>query len=229
MFSSPIGWLIPATLTIVSLGLNMQSAKAQSNYNNYTFTADYNTFVTIDPTFRPDLGIVRATIKGESTKPAPYGLDLFLSNTYGKLEPIENPSINKYTFNSDPSVFGLEGEPAFTDRYYGGANELFGKASDSAEINFAEGIIKGGGNITISGGTGLFQNATGTITFTEQDKLNPPGTPSQGLAKLNFTLQTPQEVPEPTATTSLIVVGLIGASLVISRRYKKNSLSSIID
>ncbi|MDZ8223756.1 hypothetical protein [Nostoc sp. ChiVER01] len=229
MFASPIGWLIPATLTIISLGLNMQSAKAQSNYNNYTFTADYNTFVTIDPTFRPDLGIVRATIKGESTKSAPYGLDLFLSNTYGKLEPIENPSINKYTFNSDPSVFGLEGELAFSDRYYGGASELFGKASDSAEINFAEGIIKGGGTITISGGTGLFQNATGTITFTEQDKLNPPGTPSQGLAKLNFTLQTPQEVPEPKATTSLIVVGLIGVSLVISRRYKKSSLSTIID
>ncbi|MCL6754107.1 hypothetical protein KBT16_25280 [Nostoc sp. CCCryo 231-06] len=91
MFRSPIGWLIPATLTILSLGLNMQGAKAQSNSNNYTFSADYNTFVTIDPTFRPDLGIVRATIKGESTKPAPYGLDLFVSNTYGKLEPIENP------------------------------------------------------------------------------------------------------------------------------------------
>ena len=229
MFGSRIGWLIPATLTIVSLGSNMQSAKAQDNYNNYTFSVDYNTFVTFDPTFRPDLGIIRATIKGESTKPAPYGLDLFVSDDYGKLEPIENPSINKYTFNSNPSVFGLKDELAFSDRYYGGANELFGKASDSAEINFAEGFIKGGGTITISGGTGLFQNATGKITFTEQDQLNSSGTPSQGLAKLNFTLQTPQQVPEPTATTSLIGIGLIGASLVISRRYKKSSLSRIIN
>ncbi|WP_334906765.1 hypothetical protein [Nostoc sp.] len=217
------------TLTIVSLGSYMQTAKAEDNYNNYTFSIDYKTFVTFDPTFRPDLGIIRATIKGESTKKAPYGLDFFLSDDYGKLEPIENPSINKYTFNSNPSVFGLEGEPAFSDRYYGGANELFGKASDNAEINFAEGFIKGGGTITIFGGTGLFQNATGTITFTEQDQLNSSGTPSQGLAKLNFTLQTPQEVPEPTATTSLIGIGLIGASLVIKQRYKISSLSRIIN
>lgn len=221
MFGSRLGWLIPATLTIVGLGSNIQSAKAQDNYNDYTFSIDYNTFVTFDPTFRPDLGIIRATIKGKSTKPAPYGLDLFLSDDYGKLEPIKNPLINKYTFNSNPSVFGLKGEPAFSDRYYGGSNELFGKASDTAEINFAEGIIKGGGTIHIFGGTGLFKNATGTITFTEQDQLNPSGTPSQGLAKLNFILQTPQKVPEPTATTSLIGIGLIGASLIISRRYKK--------
>lgn len=221
MFGSRLGWLLTATLTIISLGSNVQSAKAQDNYNDYTFSIDYNTIVTFDPTFRPDLGIIRATIKGESTKPAPYGLDFFLSDDYGKLEPIENPSINKYTFNSNPSVFGLEGEPAFSDRYYGGANELFGKASDSAEINFAEGIIKGGGAINVFGGTGLFKNATGTITFTEQDQVNPSGTPSQGLAKLNFILQTPQEVPEPTATTSLIGIGLIGASFVISKRCKK--------
>ena len=229
MFSSCIGWLMTANLTVISLGLLMQSVKAQSNYNNYTFSIDYNTYVTIDPTFRPDLGIIRVTVKGKSTKSAPYGLNSFISDDYGKLEPIENPSINKYTFNSNPSVFGLEGELAFSDRYYGGANELFGKASDSAEINFAAGIIKGGGTITIFGGTGLFQNAIGKIAFTEQDQLNPSGSPSQGLAKLNFIVETPQKVPEPMATTSLIAIGLIGGSLVISGRYKKSSSSNIIN
>jgi hypothetical protein len=226
MFSSNIGWLMTAALTVVSLGSNIQSVVAQSSYNTYTFSNNYNTTVTIDPTFRPDLGIVRATITGKSVEPAPYGLDFFTSNTYGQLQPIENPSINKYIFNSDASVFGLEGQPVFSDRYYGGANELFGKASDSAEINFAEGTIKGGGNITIFGGTGLFEKVTGTISFTQQDELGPPGVPSQGLATLNFTLQTPQQVPEPSATLSFIVMGITGVGSLISRRSSKKTLDS---
>ncbi|MBD2449217.1 hypothetical protein H6G76_19065 [Nostoc sp. FACHB-152] len=226
MFSSNIGWLIPAALTVVSLGSNIQSATAQISYNTYTFSNNYNTTVTIDPTFRPDLGIVRATITGKSVEPAPYGLDFFTSNTYGKLQPSENPSITKYAFNSDANVFGLEGQQVFSDRYYGGANELFGKASDSAEINFAEGTIKGGGNITIFGGTGLFENVTGTISFTQQDKLGPPGVPSQGLATLNFSLQTPQQVPEPSATLSLIIMGITGVGSLISRHSSKNTLGS---
>lgn len=218
MFKSNIGWLIPASITIGSLCVNIQSVAAQISYNSYTFSTDYNTTVTIDPTFRPDLGIVRATITGKSVEPAPYGLDYFVSNTYGQLQPIENPSINRYIFNSDASVFGLEGQPIFSDRYYGGSNELFGRASDSAEINFAAGTIKGSGTISIFGGTGLFENVTGTITFTQEDELGPPGVPSVGLAKLNFTLQTPKQVPEPSATISLILMGVMGVGSLISRQ-----------
>lgn len=224
MFGSNVGWLIPTALTIVSLGSSIQSAAAQSSYNTYTFSTNYNTTVTIDPTFRPDLGIVRATITGKSVEPAPYGLDFFTSNTYGQLQPIENPSINKYIFNSDASVFGLDGQQVFSDRYYGGSNELFGSASDRAEINFAEGTIKGGGTISIFGGTGLFQNVTGTITFNQEDKLGPPGVPSQGLATLNFTLQTPKQVPEPSATISLIVMGVTGVGSLMYRHRSKHTL-----
>lgn len=221
MFGSNFGWLITTTLTVATLSSNIKSVTAQSFNNTYTFSANYNTTVTIDPNFRPDLGIVRATITGKSVEPVPYGLDYFLSNTYGQLQPIENPSINKYIFNSDASVFGLEGQPIFSDRYYGGANELFGRASDSAEINFATGTIKGGGTINIFGGTGLFQNATGTITFTQEDELGTPGVPAVGLAKLSFTLQTPKQVPEPSATISLLVMGVTGVGLhMLSNRRK---------
>ncbi|MBH8566963.1 PEP-CTERM sorting domain-containing protein [Nostoc sp. CENA67] len=220
MFNSHTAWLIPLTLTIVSFGSNIERATAETT-KTYTFNADYKTLVTIDTSYRPDLDIIRATITGESVEPAPYGLNFFTSNTYGKLESSDNASIIKYTFNSDPTVFGLTDAPLLYDRYYGGANELFGRASDSAEINFVQETIKGGGTISIFGGTGLFKNATGTISFTEEDKLNLSGSPSEGLAKLTFTLQTPQSVPEPTATTTLIGMGLIGAGLILKRcRYK---------
>jgi len=222
MTVSRVAWLIPVSLTLVGFGLNIQSAIAQSTDDTYAFSAEYNTSVTIDPTFNPDLGIVRATIIGESTQPAPYGLNFFTSNTYGKLNPVDDPSINKYTFNSDASVFGLKGQPVLSDRYYGGSNELFGRASDTAEINFAEGTIKGGGTITFFDGTGLFKNATGTMTFTEEDSLSPPGTPSKGLAKLKFSLQASQPVPEPGATTSFVGIA-IGAGLIL-RRYRRKTL-----
>ncbi|MCC5636176.1 hypothetical protein LC593_09950 [Nostoc sp. CHAB 5844] len=227
MFDSKINWLVPVALTIASVGSNVQSVKAQSAYNSYIFSADYTTSVTIDPNFKPDLGIVRATIIGESVEPVTYGLNFFISNTYGKLNPIENPAINRYTFNSDPRVFGLDKEPILSDRYYGGANELFGTASDSAEINFAEGTIRGGGTITISGGTGLFKNVTGTITFTEEDILSPPGTPSQGLAKLNFNLQTPQSVPEPKASITFMGLAVIGIGLRIKRKIRRKGNGSL--
>lgn len=228
MFDSKINWLVPVALTVVSLGSNVQSVKAQSADNSYIFSADYTTSVIIDPTFRPDLGIVRATITGESVEPAPYGLNFFISNTYGKLNPVEDPAINRYTFNSDPRVFGLDEEPIFSDRYYGGANELFGTANDSAEINFAEGTIRGGGTITITGGTGLFQNATGTITFTQEDRLSPPGTPSQGLAQLNFNLQTPQPVPEPKAAITFIGMAVIGIGFRIKRNIRRKGKGSLL-
>lgn len=218
MFGYRLGWLVPVTLTLLGLGTNIQTAKA-ANTNNYQFSVDYTTSVELNFNYRPDLEIVRATITGESTTPAPYGLDFFTSNTYGQLNPIENPSIRRYTFNSDPSVFGLPDEPTLFDVYYGnGDNKLFGRASDSAEINLAEGTIRGGGTITIFDGTGIFENATGTITFTQQDRLDPSGGASRGLATLNFNLQTPQEVPEPTATITLIGIGVAAAGLRVRKR-----------
>jgi hypothetical protein len=220
MFSSRSAWLVPITLTLLGLGTNIQSAKA-NNTNNYQFSVDYSTLVELDFTYRPDLEIVRATITGESTTPAPYGLDFFTSNTYGQSQPSDNPSIIKYQFNSDPSVFGLSNEPKLFDIYYGnGENKLFGRANDRAEINLVEQTISGGGTITIYDGTGIFQNATGTITFTQQDRLDPSGGPSRGLATLNFNLQTPQEVPEPTTATTLVAVGVVAAGLQLRKRYK---------
>lgn len=210
--------LVSAAAMLVNFGLSTAKAAAQTAYKTYDFTTTYNTNVTINP-FKPELpDMVRATITGDTTD-APYGLNFFTSNTYGKVKTDPVTYITNTHFNSDASTFGLDGEQVLGDRYFGGPNELFGKANDSAEINPAAGTIKGGGTITIHGGTGIFQNATGEINFTEEDQLGPdPTAPSKGQAILKFSLRTPQAVPEPSTNTALIGIAVIGGSLLLRRR-----------
>lgn len=216
-----IAWLIPLALGLVSFGSNMQSAIAKTA-NPLNFEVDYKTSVEIAD-LKEQPGFVQAKITGTSTTNAPFGLNSFISETYGRLETSTDPSIIKYTFNSDPKAFGLPDDlKAFSDRYFGGADELFGKASDRAEINLKAGTIEGGGTITLFDGTGVFKNATGKITFTQQDKLGLPGTPTtDGLAKLNFQVQT-RSVPEPTPSITLVGVGLVGASLLVRQNRRRN-------
>ncbi|MDF5721349.1 MAG: hypothetical protein PUP91_12905 [Rhizonema sp. PD37] len=215
MFYSRLKWIVPTALTLATFGAAGKSAIAQTPYN---FSVTYDTTVTIVPTNTPN--IVRATITGES-KDAPYGLTSFISDDYGltNTDPVTN--ITKTTFNSDPTVFGLVGQQVFSDRYYGGANELFGKASDSAEINPAAGTIQGGGTITIFNGTGIFQNATGQIAFTEADQLTDPTVPAKGQALLKFSLQVPQKVPEATPNIALIGMGMVGSTFVFCKHRRK--------
>lgn len=225
MIRKSIAWLIP-TVAIAVFGTSVP-AQAQTTKN---FEVQYNTLTQIVP-FQP--GFVRATIRGTSSSGA-FGLNSFLSETYGRLDnpgefPIVSP-IARYTFNSEPTAIGLPSTlPSFSDRYFGGANELFGKADDRAEVNFATGNIQGGGTITIFGGTGVFENATGKITFTQQDAFDPSNIPPEGVpgvAILRFDIQTPtRQVPEYTPTYTLVSAGLIGAVLLKrGKRQKQNNL-----
>ena len=219
MVRKSIAWLIP-TVAIAVFGTNVR-AQAQTTKN---FEIEYNTLTQISPF---QTGYVRATITGTSTTPGAFGLDSFVSNTYGRIEDTGNPSLLRYTFNSDPTAIGLPSTlESFSDRYFGGPNELFGKANDSAEINLAAGTIQGGGTITIFNGTGVFENATGQITFSQQDRLGPPDVPAVGVAILKFEIQTPtRQVPEYTPTYTLVSAGLIGAVLFKRRkRQKANNL-----
>lgn len=220
MVRKSIAWLIP-TVAVAVLGFNVR-AQAQTAKN---FEIEYKTLTQISD-FQP--GFVRATITGTSTSPGAFGLDSFVSNTYGRLEDTGNPSLIKYTFNSNPTALGLPSNlESFSDRYFGGANELFGKANDSAEINLAAGTIQGGGTISIFDGTGVFENATGKITFSQQDRLNPPGTPAEGVAKLKFEINTPvRHVPEYTPTYTLVSAGLVGA--VLLKRGKRQKVSNLL-
>ena len=155
----------------------------------------------------------------------------FESNTYGKLVE-STQTTQKYKFNANPAVFGLENQPTLGDVYFGAdnksANKLLGTANDMATIDFVNSKVSGGGTITLTGGTGIFEKASGEITFTQQDKLDPtapPGAPVKGEAVLKFSVQTPKKVPEPTATTSLVGIGVIGAGLMLRRHRNKTTFS----
>jgi hypothetical protein len=209
---SSIATLVPLSVMLVGLGTTKATAQ-----NTYDFSIVYDTVVTIDPTFRPDLGITRVTVTGE-TSDAPFGLTDFISNTYGRFDPATNVSI----FNADASVFGLEGEPILSDRYFGGENELFGTASDRAEFDFEAGTVSGSGIITLTGGTGIFDNAMGQISFTQNDRLTSPDLtePFEGQAVLEFSIQTPRSVPESSNNLTLIGIGAIGLVVLLRRWFK---------
>lgn len=217
--------IAPIVAMLVGFGFNSAKVNAQTSYENYEFSAVYDTVVTIDPSFRPDLGITRATITGESAD-APYGLNKFLSNTYGQFDPTTNISY----FNADASAFGLQGQPLLGDRYYGdgGSNELFGTANDQAQFDFVNSRVAGGGTITLTGGEGLFKGAVGQITFTQNDRLTSTDltAPFKGKATLNFSVKVPKAVPEPNTIAGLVGMGAVGLSFVLGQCRHKSKVRS---
>jgi hypothetical protein len=238
MLNSKIRFFIPVALSVIGFGFNLQSASAQVSSEASivpsgtelqaqaikNFDIKYNTLLTLIP--RPDLGenIFRATITGTS-EDAAFGLTNFESNTYGKLVEATETT-QEFKFNANPAAFGLQGLPVLGDEYFGGDSKLFGTADDMAKIDFAAQSVAGGGIITLTGGTGIFNNASGQITFTQQDRLDPtvpPGTPVKGEAILKFTVNA-QKVPEPTTTAALATIGAIGAGSLLRRSRKVTSV-----
>ena len=158
------------------------------------------------------------------------------------------PVNQEFQFNANPEILGLANPPQSvidsrialgvenpqvnSDIYFGDtANKLFGQADDRAEINFFPpgspnfpGTVNGGGTITITGGTGVFENASGEITFEQSDKLPlDQNAPAPGVATLKFNVETPKPVPESTSVFGLSV-GVLGASLVLRKNRRKEVL-----
>lgn len=217
-------WFIPVALTLLSFGANVQSVTAQTKENIYDFSITYDALAIFGPVFNEEKNILDVAVLGESIGDAPFGLTNFDSRTYGRFEDRTTQIFS--TFDAEPSVFGIQGNVR-GDRYFGGSNELFGRASDSAVIDLVQQTIVGGGIINVTGGTGIFSNATGLITFTQQDRLTPGSTDgpltSRGVAVLNFSIRTPQRVPEPAATTTLVGLGVTGAVLLHQYRRRLNN------
>lgn len=176
-------------------------------------SATYDTVSTIGPPTEEDPDVLRVNVTGEIAEGefAPFGLTSFESNAFGTLTEsttsedgiVETATFN---FNGDPTKFGLPEdlqEQPYSDRYYGEEtdNELFGNANDMAVLNFVDGTINGGGEITITDGNGIFEDAAGLITFKQQDQLpqiadptNPFASltePSKGQATLTYSIDIP--------------------------------------
>ena len=165
----------------------------------------------------------------------PFGLTNFTTDTFGlpiDLEPVPDPETGEVPllrqliiFRADPNDFSLNlPSPEFSDVYSGEDtdNKLFGLANDQAILNVlspTEGTVAGGGIITLVGGEGIFEGAVGQISFNQSDTFNPSDDgPTLGQATLEFSIDTPQAVPEPG---TLLGLGVIGTGILLRRRNKK--------
>ena len=207
--------LIPLAFTLVGFGSSIKSATAQTVF---PFDVHYDTTVILTPI--PGSDVSRADVSGTNPD-APYGLTNFTSLNYSRTN-FQNGVPTQITFNPDPAAFGLQGLPVGTDRFFGSSeDQLFAISNATAQFDFPNNQLVGSGTETITGGSGRFNGATGTLTFSETEPLNAdPTAPLKGRAFLNGSFQFPERVPEPTATSALIGVALIGAGSLV-RRFRQ--------
>jgi hypothetical protein len=202
-------WLVPA-VTLLGMGI---TAKVNAQ-TVYPFDTSYDTEVTLIPI--PSTDVLQAFIFGNNPN-APYGLTSFQSiNNYSRLDP----ATGNLVFVQDASLFGLQGFPIGGEEFFGSGNDrLFGNSSAIASFNFANGTLDGTGVVNITGGTGRFQGAIGTLNFTESEPLNEdPTAPLSGKTFLNGSFQVADKIPEPTTNMALFGVAAIGLGFLRRRQ-----------
>lgn len=210
VFRTHITWLVPIALTFISVGCSATKALTQTTLPFDTF---YDTEVVLEPV-TPNVS--KASISGFNPN-APYGLTNFTSTNYSQFDP----QTNTFTFVPDASQFGLEGLPVGTDVYFGsGEDKLFGNSNATAVIDLTNNTLNGSGTVTITGGAGRFNNATGILNFSETESLNQDPTASlKGRAFLSGNIEI---VPEPqTEMGTLVGIGATSASLLMRRRSRR--------
>jgi hypothetical protein len=200
--------LIPAALTLVGFGLSSTPAIAQTTY---PFSAEYDLSNTFRP-ITPD--VLEVTISG-STTDAPYGLTQFNGLIYGQIDF----TTGRGTFNSDPTVFGLQGLPeGFIGLSGSGNDRVFGTDTATSLIDFTTLAVNASANVTITGGEGRFEGATGQLTLSEIGTFSTdPTVPYRANISVNGSFQT---VPEPKTDTTLLSIGAIGAGVLLYRRSR---------
>lgn len=206
MLRSNTVWLVPVALTLAGFGIGAVPATAQTTY---PFNADYEILATAKD-LTPNLEQI--FLSGSSTN-APYGLNTVNSLSYSQT----NFTTGEYSFNTDPTAFGLQGLPFGLVTFSGsGDDKLFGTESGTGLIDFTTLRVTSSGTLNIIGGEGRFKGATGTIPVSQVQPLSLQiGVELKGEAKVNGFFQT---VPEPNTATTLVGMGMIGIGIMLRRR-----------
>jgi hypothetical protein len=121
----------------------------------------------------------------------------------------------------DPATFGLEDLPLGNITIFGqGEDKLFGTTRGTATLDFQNFVGTVSNTISITGGSGTFDGAIGTLILSENLTLNPdPTAPVRGLPLISGSFQTFQTVPEPRNNAAIFSIGSIGVGFLL-RRYR---------
>lgn len=217
MLRSHIAWFLPATFSFFGLASCIQSVTAQTTYE---FSANYDILANS----RPITSDVSAgSLSGESTD-APYGLTQISGSTYSQIDF----NTGFFRFNTDPATFGLQDSPVGEIIFFGSDtnNKLFATDDDAGVIDFETLEANASGTFTITGGEGIFTNATGQLALSEVYTLNlDPTVPTNIKASLDGSIQVfpVQAVPEPRNAIVLLGIGAIGTVVLFRRNFQFTS------
>lgn len=207
--------LVSIAFALVSVGLGSSKAIAQTTY---PFNGNYDTVINIVP-ITEDISQSFELARSTDADP-PYGLTQYQGIVYAK----NDPATGEITFDTNPATFGLPDLPLGSIVFEGEGtdNKLRGTATATAVLDLENLTGKGFGTLNITGGEGLFTNATGILDFSETDTLNPdPSVLSlNGKAVITGSIEV---VPEPSAEMGTLVgISLIGATTML-RRHRRRS------
>ena len=204
--------LVPVALMLVGFGPSAAPAIAQTAY---TFSANYdlsNSSTSIAPE------VSEIYISGTSTD-APYGL----AQLNGRIYLQSNFATGELRANTDPTAFGLQGLPLGYLVLEGtGSDKLFGTETANGALDLQTFRVTNNGTITLTGGEGIFSEATGTLSFSEVGALSPdPSVPYRGQLSVNGSFEA---VPEPETETGMLVgMGIIGSAVLLRRRSRRST------
>ncbi|MDY7021534.1 MAG: PEP-CTERM sorting domain-containing protein [Cyanobacteriota bacterium] len=166
----------------------------------------------------PAFGLTNLTSSGFSLG---ITLESFVDPQTGESFPISQLLITR----ADPQDLNLDlPSPEFTDTYFGDeTDDVLLAFSDTFAIfdifSPTEGIADNRGQLSIVGGEGIFAGASGEGSFTEANTFDPSnmGGTLIGEVTIDFSVNTPQSVPEPATNTVLIGLGILAAGMVRHR------------